>query len=492
MKERIERINKYFNKIVDDYIPLTVEHLLHEIKKCDIPKEESGQIEGIHEELGKYFKDKENINYFKYLSKEPFCHLINLYPDNERWEKLSRIIGNRKTTPGKQTSQNKDPINLSISLDKKHLIKGAEIIFDFLSNENIEHMSSVANKVRTDDIIIKVFNQKDAEKVINFINTNSYINEGNLKPNPFQITSGIVGITQDNYNSYDVVVAAFIKHYLEDCKKRNKINTICAEEFYEFVKNYEINSIEFIKDARKTSNIDYSNDYKYISEIQRLIVLSLESNNLEKFYNHFRSVRGNPQEVIPAKERTVIETIMAAYDATKHKYNKHQAEAGLLAFLQNGNAASITRIMHTGEDIRKKIKEIGKDECKKAILEYTQEPDIVNAVAKFEEIRKYESIINELENAYNATYDKYGEEQARSGIELFIVHNFSRKIVRYDSENKEVRERIKLLNQELIAKALKHYCKKEKIEVKDNNYVTAIIEMFRQKKELNKESIKKH
>jgi len=479
------RIDKFFKHLISININLNVESILNELKKYEIEENKLGKVDGIHEKLINDYRETKTINVFKYQEKEPFCHLINLFPDNERWEKIAKITSIKKTTPGRKTSPNKDPIKLYLSLDKEHLFKGSKIIFNYLVDENIEHISNVANSIRTDNIIIRVFNKKDAEKIINFVNTHPYLNQGHLKTNPFLMNVGIVGLAQDNYNSYYNVVAAFIKEYLKDCKKKNKLDSVNRINFYEFVANYNINNEEFIKDARKTSNINYENDVKYIKEIQNLLLINMASNNIDDFYNHFKSVRGNKHSL---NSKSVIETIIKAYDETKLKYGKEAAQNGILHFLQTGEGIGITRMIPTGENIREELIEIGKDKCKEEILKYTKAKKIVEAVYILDEVKKektnnqdYNQIIKLLREAFNATLEKYNMEQAVYAMKLFLENNFSRFITRYDSNNNEIRDNVKLLRQEVIKSSIKKYIKENNLQMIENDYIKTILNDFQTK-----------
>ena len=490
MNERMIRIDNFFKHLININVNLNVESILNELKKCEIEANKLGKVDGLHEKLIDDYRETKTINVFKYQEKEPFCHLINLFPDNERWEKISKITSIKKTTLGRKTSPNKDPIKLYISLDKEHLYKGAKMIFNYLVDENIEHISNVANSIRTDNIIVRVFNKKDAEKLINFINTNPYLNQGHLKTNPFLMNIGIVGIAQDNYNSYYNVLAAFIKEYLYNYKKNNKLDKVNGSDFYNFVANYNIENEEFIKDARKTSNINYENDVKYIKEIQNLLLINLTSNNIDDFYNHFKAVRGNKNAL--NNKKSIIETIIKAFNATKIKYGLEAAQNGMIRFLQTGDGIGITRIISTEENVREELIAIGKDKCKEEILKYTKAKNIIEAVTKLDEAKKeknnnqdYNQIIKLLREAFNATLEKYGMEQAVYAMKLFLESNFSKYITRYDSNNKEIRDNIKSLRQEVIQSSIKKYIEENELQLIDNDYIKTILTDFQMKASLN-------
>ena len=183
MNERVVRIDSFLKKLANYQGSLSIKVIIDELRKLDIPKDKQGLVDRIHEELRKEYENNQNTSVYKYNEQAEYCYAVNLYQGNIRWNKISRLA-TKKGASDKSSSINFDPIKIYLNLDKNHLTKGAKIILDFLSNEDIEHITNIANSVRTDSIIIKVFNEKDAERVINFINTNPYLNESPLKPNP--------------------------------------------------------------------------------------------------------------------------------------------------------------------------------------------------------------------------------------------------------------------------------------------------------------------
>ena len=406
MNERVVRIDSFLKKLANYQGSLSIKVIIDELRKLDIPKDKQGLVDRIHEELRKEYENNQNTSVYKYNEQAEYCYAVNLYQGNIRWNIISRLA-TKKGASDKSSSINFDPIKIYLNLDKNHLTKGAKIILDFLSNEDIEHITNIANSVRTDSIIIKVFNEKDAERVINFINTNPYLNESPLKPNPFLMTSGIIGVAEDNYNTYYNVLATLIMAYLNECKRQdNKIPGF--EGFKSFVSEFDLENAG-LRDI----------DLRYVSEIKNLIMISLTSNELEDFYRHFHSVKGNQDGSYQnEKDLSIISIVIKAYAATKNSHGEENAKENLIEFLKTDDAAYITRENDNGEQIRETIRRIHNEACIDELLRYTRKNSIEEAVEVLASMEKYNGILETLQSEFNKTYEELGSNEAVKRLKL--------------------------------------------------------------------------
>lgn len=125
-----------------------------------------------------------------------------------------------------------------LSLRPDYLREGVERLFDFLSRENIPHISKIGKRSRDDQIVVRVGTAEDCEKVIDFINNDSYIQRGKKKANPFSFQYRGVALATDGNVSYNECMALTLKLYLKEMIDNNRINEINVNSFIEFVVNY--------------------------------------------------------------------------------------------------------------------------------------------------------------------------------------------------------------------------------------------------------------
>ena len=462
MNERIVRIDSFLKKLSNYPGRLSIKAIINELRLLDIPKDKQGQVTGIHEELKKEYENSQNTSIYKYNAQADYCYAVNLYQGNIRWDKISRLA-TKKGSQEKISSTNFDPIKIYLNLDKEHISKGAKIILDYLSNEDIEHITNIANSVRTDGIIIKVFNEKDAEKVINFINTNSYLNESPLKPNPFLMTSGIVGLAQDNFNTYYNVLATLIMAYLNECKRQeDKIPGF--EGFKNFVSEF---------DLEKAGLREI--DLRYVAEVKNLIMINLTSNNLEDFYRHFHSVKGNEDAIYQEeKDQSIISIIIKAYAATKNSHGEENAKSNMIEFLKTDDAAYITRENESGEQIRETIRRIHNEACIDELLRYTRSNNIEDAVNVLASMEKYNGILETLQVEFNKKYEEKGPEEA--------IRTFKLAMEKYSKEKEDDGSPSKTK----LDEAIKMYIRFNNLQLVDNDPQKTIILDFERRASLNK------
>ena len=126
---------------------------------------------------------------------------------------------------------------LYIPLDKEHIRNGADLIFDYIKQNNIEHLSKIGADIRFDDIVIRLTNKKDVEKVINFVGSNEYLKEGLIKPNPFLYSKNNVAVACDGDLSFNNIISSLISNYINEKKLNNNLKEISVYDFYEYARN---------------------------------------------------------------------------------------------------------------------------------------------------------------------------------------------------------------------------------------------------------------
>lgn len=181
-----------------------------------------------------------------------------------------------------------NPIKIYIPLRKEHLEENVNKIIMFMAKNNIIHRSKLAKKVRVDDLVLRVRDKNDANKVINYINS-AIPKEDLYECNPFCVNEGNVGLTMDRYMSYNEILSKYLCLYMSDIYYKNEIASY--ESFKTFMqvhlrtliskkaKNY-ILRFKSLEDYRLSDEEFLAN----VNEIATLLVRNLELANKEYMY----------------------------------------------------------------------------------------------------------------------------------------------------------------------------------------------------------------
>ena len=184
-------------------------------------------------------------------------------------------------------------IKIFIPQDKKHILKSANLIFEFLADNNITHASLISSVTRVDDIVIKL---------TNFVNSNKYIKEGLLEPSPFSMTDGNISYAIDNKVSYNYELSYYISEYVNKLKTQCRLHNISCDDLKDFInvkyQNTFINGKnikKFLNDRNITTSI-VKNVINHM-EVTELIITSLDrEKNLSHFVSHFDKIN-NPEYI---------------------------------------------------------------------------------------------------------------------------------------------------------------------------------------------------
>ncbi len=126
-------------------------------------------------------------------------------------------------------------VKLYLSIDSDHIYECVNTIFDFISQNNMPTYSKVANRERSDDVVIRLPRMEDAKKVIDFINSNPQITRYARRTNPFLMRQGVVAVAYDKYLSFNKETSQLIKEYLEIKRQRNELDDVNIQKFANFV-----------------------------------------------------------------------------------------------------------------------------------------------------------------------------------------------------------------------------------------------------------------
>lgn len=279
-------------------------------------------------------------------------------------------------------------IKLYIPLDELHLYEGANRLFDFIATHKIEHNSKIGRRVRNDNIVVRVANLNDAEKIINFVQNEPFIKEGLMNVNPFTINVGGVGVAKDGRYSYNDQL----------CKK-------IAELIRILVVNDRLDDLNIKSLQTYLEQLTYeAEDLKVINDLQKNII-SGEKIGLNEFKNIINGV-----QISNISDRVLRNAVITTFN----KYGLNHAIAAIERYSYNGNAVGFTRDNNMRSDLKR----------------YVSIEDINNILSGYSVyngnvVDEYmKSIINDLcfylIDAYRETLIKHGKEQAVYALTTYI------------------------------------------------------------------------
>lgn len=140
-----------------------------------------------------------------------------------------------------------DVIKLYVNIDPRFINDTVKLIHDFIIEHGIEEHSKVADHARSDAIVLRIAGIEDANKVIDFINSNETIIRNSRPLNPFLMTSGIVGVSFDDCLSYNITLANLIAEYVNVSGLDDGLSYDKFGEYISFLINEYFTSLEGIK-----------------------------------------------------------------------------------------------------------------------------------------------------------------------------------------------------------------------------------------------------
>lgn len=220
-KARIEKVLKMLRDISlqNPNFDITANNVYYNyLTSLGLPKKE------INKTINNNFN--EWVNHF---AKNPKCRVFV----SDNWKYFCQFVSNDM-----QARRASEHIKVYIPLDSKHIKLGAEKIFEFLSQNNISHVSKIGSHVRFDDIVIRLINPDDLVKLINFVSSDNYIQKGLLPANPFLYTINGIALASDGRISINMTIANLISLYIKDCKEKNQLYNVSVDDFYHFITKY--------------------------------------------------------------------------------------------------------------------------------------------------------------------------------------------------------------------------------------------------------------
>ena len=302
-----------------------VNTIYHHLIRIGVSEEDKNKLaEPFFDRWINYFKDKENIKVFVSPTWQYFCQFKNGNVDH-----LDNYI------------------KLYIPIDYNHLYKSAIEIFDYLEKNNISHLSKIGKEIRFDNIVVRLTNINDAKKLIAFVNSNPYIMEGMIKPNPFTFTENSISITSDGNLSYNQVIATYIGLYLAYMKDNNLLQDINPNTFFNFINNFYqkiLKDDSNIKETTKKFKLYNNKELIDLKNITELIITSYNDYYIEQFNEYFNKIN-NKQQVNDRNldENKTKELLFNAIKIMSNKENREVAIGRIKILLMTDNYNYITR-----------------------------------------------------------------------------------------------------------------------------------------------------
>lgn len=294
-----------------------------------------------------------------------------------------------------------EQIKVYIPLDDEHMLLGVEKIFDFLEENNISHLSKVSNCIRFDDVVVRLGNSADAEKLANFINSDEYIQAGLIKPNPFAVEENGLAYAADKNISYNTTVAVLVALYVNDLYDKNEVGTPNLTGFRNFVLDYynkvivkALNGVvgrvernRLIKDM-DIQSMSLDKIYNYL-RVTELLYLSMDSNftyqdYLEHYNKNIINYYRKPELPIRSVERFESNNEIIIDDEDVKIYNlSQQSDTKNNVLLDNNSSEEIKLyglIKNILIDMGKKIviereKEYSIDDISDGLVKYIENDD---------------------------------------------------------------------------------------------------------------------
>ena len=329
-KDRIDYFLKYLAKIAiqNPHINFNAynmeETIYNELKRCSTKDQErricldenNGPKESCFEDWLKTYQDKEEIDVYIDMAWQYFCQFVS-------WNQDALVQSHN--------------IKVYIPLDAGHIRSGAKLIFDFLTKEKISHVSKIGKEITNDNIVIRLVNKEDVERLINFVNSNKFLQEGILEPNPFCFQKDGIALTCDGDYSYNYTVATAIKLYLGKCQSENNLDQVSYESFYDFVVNQYI--MEFIEQVPTLFNQAFQLSINQKREnFKQIFQLMIKSQRPDFSFNDFIT---HYENTIP-KETELL--LIRAIDKMSQYYQDYdKGLANVKAYIITGKQTHLTK-----------------------------------------------------------------------------------------------------------------------------------------------------
>jgi len=269
---------------------------------------------------------------------------------------MSRDAGN---------TRNNNPIKIYVPLKKENIESSVQKIFDFIEKNDIVHCSKLAKHTRIDDLVIRVYEKEDAEKIIKFINEDKDLTNNMYDANPFVINEGKIGITMDRMLSFNDILSKYICEYINEVNKnkmfasKDGFNMFLQTKLKRLQEKEDLSTFIKMADSRELKMLPVF--LQSVEEITTILIKVTSGNTKESLYEYFYQVNNKDYNVEKYQEYSDFDykkMLNNGYSllrelvlVTNQKYGYNNTRSNLEAFKETGDLTYITRT----NDLREKI-----------------------------------------------------------------------------------------------------------------------------------------
>lgn len=434
MNDKKERINLFLERINQIFAQTegTKSIVYRQLTSLGVPQEQE------RHEINQHFRDW--INYYRNSKTDVFVA--------ENWRYFCQFISNNQ-----EAKRSEDHLKIYVPLDEKHMLKGASLIFDFLEENNIPHLSKIGSHIRFDSIVIRLVNEEDVKKLADFVKNNKYLQEGLLPANPFTFNYNGIAMACDGTLSYNSTIAGFVNLYIHKCQREKSQPNY--EGFYSFIEQYSKGIVDVELDQIDSNRIqrDFPDDEIYssrsISDFRNIVSLILKSKSndfsLEDYFDHYKNVK-------TLTEQEIKDTYSLSYEILETMIKQHpeQRETVIETFkeyIKTGKETYITR----ENDLRNKASAFGLNKMinKLSKVKKVTIDEFVNDTISLDENK----IKQDIYDFITITQEKYGFESAVEMLKSYVLYDDLTYVTRSQNLRDNV-EKNNLRNKIIVASGI--------------------------------------
>ena len=374
----------------------------------------------------------------KWQAEYSYVPEMDVFVD-ENWKAFCQFVSNKHL-------ENRDNfIKLYIPLDSRHLYKGAELLFNYITEQDIVHESKIARNLRSDNVVVRLGpnDYESAPKIINYVNENQYLKEGLSKTNPFVPTINGVGYMEETGISYNCEIATLMSAYIHEAVINN--NNVSIDEFVNWVMLYADN---------------YLSSEDKATEVKDILLKSIDKNyHIENVTNN-NSQDINNNEPLLSKDELLSEAVFATYA----KFGYNQAMGALSSAIAEGDYRYFTNGSVDGIQFRDELKaQLGIQDVRERVFSTVLEENN-NSVSSIEEAlalylnKVLDDKVLEFDKICSVTLEKYNDGQLIDALINFYENNNCSGFSKYDvnsDDNINYRQKISNYTKEEVLEVAK-------------------------------------
>ena len=333
--------------------------------------------------------------------------------------------------------ENHNFIKLYIPVKYDGIYDTVNVLFDYIRDSGISHLSIVSDKTRSDNVIVRLDKDdlESAIKIINYIKNDNVINSSLNKTNPFVPTINGIGFMYETGISYNKEISILISKYINFCISYQIKPTI--NDFYKWFKGNNYNK-------------EVASIFSYAIGERKFIEISDEI-ELEN----------------SKKQRLFIEAIKATF----LKYDMNQVMLALKSLLEDNDYSSFTN----GNGEIKYRNELKKNVSRNEVIEFIESMLPKDTELNYQTIRYYclsifkNELLKDFCQACLVTQNNYDINSLKHALRIMIKDNNPKSFSRYAKDDinheKNYRTLISKLNKNGITNLMKLF-----LEIKNIYY----------------------